>query len=82
MNKLMFFICGLAFCVTTFAQSAYQPATEAQKKEIVDKIIQASGAMRTMQCDFTQEKELSFMNEKVIIKKRTPLPVCPTTNWN
>jgi outer membrane lipoprotein-sorting protein len=48
------------------AQSAYQAATDAQKKEIVDIITQASNAMRTMQCDFTQEKELSFMNDKVV----------------
>ena len=61
----MYILCGLLLCATTFAQVSYQPATEAQKKEIVDKITQASGAMRTMLCDFTQEKELSFMNEKI-----------------
>jgi outer membrane lipoprotein-sorting protein len=49
-----------------FAQPVYQPATEAQKKEIVDKITQASNAMKTMRCDFVQEKEMSFMNEKVV----------------
>jgi len=48
------------------AQSSYQAATDAQKKEIIDKITQASNTMRTMQCDFTQEKELSFMNDKVV----------------
>jgi len=48
-----------------FAQSSYQAATEAQKKEIIEKMTQASNAMRTMRCDFMQEKELSFMNDKV-----------------
>jgi len=66
MNKLMYMICGLALCVTLSAQAGYQSATEAQKKEIVEKITQASSAMRTMRCDFTQVREMSFMNEKVV----------------
>ena len=66
MNRLMYIICSLLLCVTIFAQSSYQAATDAQKKEIIDKITQASNTMRTMQCDFTQEKELSFMNDKVV----------------
>lgn len=66
MNKTMYVICNLLICVTMAAQSSYQAATEAQKKEIIDKITQAANAMRTMQCDFTQEKELSFMNDKVV----------------
>ena len=65
MNRLMYVISGWLLCVTAFAQGAYQPATEVQKKEIIDTITEASKAMRTMKCDFTQEKELSFMNEKV-----------------
>ena len=64
MNRLMYVIGCLLLCVTMVAQS-YQAATEAQKKEIIDKITQASSAMKTMSCDFTQEKELSFMNDKV-----------------
>ena len=64
MNRLMYIIGCLLLCVTMVSQS-YQAATEAQKKEIIDKITQASTTMKTMRCDFTQEKELSFMNEKV-----------------
>ena len=64
MNRLMFVIGGLLLCVTMVAQS-YQAATEAQKKEIIAQITQASSAMKTMSCDFTQEKEISFMNEKI-----------------
>jgi outer membrane lipoprotein-sorting protein len=58
-------IFGLALCVTIYAQPGYQAATEAQRKEIIDKITQTSNAMRTMTCDFTQIKELSFMDDKV-----------------
>ena len=64
MNKLVYVICSLLLCATMVAQ--YQAATDAQQKEIIDKITQASNEMRTMQCDFTQEKELSFMNDKVL----------------
>ena len=58
MNKLMYMICCVLLCTTMVAQSSYQAATDAQKKEIIDKITQVSNTMRTMQCDFTQEKEL------------------------
>jgi len=64
MNKLVCIICSLLLCMNMAAQ--YQKATDAQQKEIVDKITQAANTMRTMQCDFTQEKELSFMNDKVL----------------
>lgn len=63
--KVMYVISSLMFCVTMFAQSSYQTATEAQKKEIIDKITSASNAMKTMRCDFTQVQELSFMDDKV-----------------
>jgi len=66
MNKSVYIICSLLLCATMVAQSSYQAATDAQKKEIIDKITQASNEMRTMQCVFTQEKELSFMNDKVV----------------
>jgi outer membrane lipoprotein-sorting protein len=66
MNKFMYAICGLLLCAVMVAQSSYQTATDAQKKEIIEKITQASDAMKTMRCDFTQEKELSFMNDKVV----------------
>lgn len=66
MKKLMYMVTGLLFSsVLLFAQSGYQKATEAQKKEIVQKMTQASGDMKSMKCDFTQVKELSFMDEKV-----------------
>jgi len=64
--RVMYVISCLLLGVTLFAQSSYQTATEAQKKEIIDKITSASNAMKTMRCDFTQVKELSFMNDKVL----------------
>ena len=55
---------GLLLCSMSLS-AQYQKATEDQKKEIVNKITQASGNMTTMQCDFIQVKELSFMDDKV-----------------
>ncbi|MDR2765038.1 MAG: outer membrane lipoprotein carrier protein LolA [Tannerella sp.] len=66
MNKLMYMIGGWLLCSATMsAQPSYQKATEKQVKEIIDHIKQTSGEMKTMTCDFTQVKELSFMDEKV-----------------
>ena len=64
MKKNLVLLIGLLSCSMSLS-AQYQKATEEQKKEIVSKISQASGEMNTMQCDFTQVKELSFMDEKV-----------------
>ena len=64
MKRYPVLLIGLFFCSISLS-AQYQDATEAQKKEIVDKISQASSEMNSMQCEFTQVKELSFMDEKV-----------------
>jgi outer membrane lipoprotein-sorting protein len=55
---------GLLLCPVS-APAQYRDATPAQKAEIVSKITEASNKMNAMQCDFTQVKELSFMDDKV-----------------
>ena len=63
----------LAVCVlaTASAQTGgYRAASEAQRKEIVAKITQTASSVRTMKCDFTQVKQLSFMNDKVTSEGR------------
>ena len=64
MRRYSVLLMGLFFCSISLS-AQYQKATEEQKKEIVSKITQVSGDMNTMQCDFTQVKELSFMDDKV-----------------
>jgi len=64
MNKNLVLLIGLLLCSMSLS-AQYQKATEEQKKEVVNKITQASGNMTTMQSDFTQVKELSFMDDKV-----------------
>ena len=62
-HPLLFIV--LLFC--SFSVTAqYQPVTEEQKKEITGKMSQTSNKTNTMQCDFTQVKELSFMDDKTI----------------
>ncbi|MDR3194458.1 MAG: outer membrane lipoprotein carrier protein LolA [Tannerella sp.] len=66
MNRIIYVLCGWLSCsAAVFAQASYRQASGEQKKEIVERIKQASGEMKTMTCDFTQVKELSFMDEKV-----------------
>jgi outer membrane lipoprotein-sorting protein len=67
MKKRMYtvWIGGLLSGVTMLAQSPWQPATEAQKAELIEKVKQTAAEMKTMTCDFTQVKELSFMDEKI-----------------
>ena len=64
MKNYPFLLVGLFFCSISLS-AQYQNATEEQKREIVSKITQVSSEMNTMQCDFTQVKELSFMDDKV-----------------
>ena len=64
MKKYTVLCMGLLFCsISLLAQ--YQDATEVQKKEIIDRITQTAGDMNSMQCEFTQVKELTFMDDKV-----------------
>ena len=63
MKKNLVLLIGLFLCSMSLS-AQYQKATEEQKKEIIDKITKASGDMTTMQCDFTQVKEMSFLDDK------------------
>ena len=64
MKKNIVLLIGLLLCSASLS-AQYQKATEEQKNEVVSKITQASSNMTTMQGDFTQVKELSFMDDKV-----------------
>ena len=64
MKKIPVLLICLLLCTMSLS-AQYQKATEAQKNEVVSKITQASGNMTTMQGDFIQVQELSFMDEKL-----------------
>jgi Outer membrane lipoprotein-sorting protein len=64
MKKISVLLIGVLLCSMSLS-AQYQKATEAQKNEVITNITKASEEMNTMQCDFTNVKELSFMDEKV-----------------
>jgi Outer membrane lipoprotein-sorting protein len=64
MKKIPVLLIGLLLCTMSLS-AQYQKATDEQKNEVVNKITQASGNMTTMQGDFIQVQELSFMDEKL-----------------
>ena len=64
MNKYLIFLIGMFLC-SVAGSAQYQKATDEQRKEIVNKLKQASSNVNTMKCDFTQVKEIAFMDEKV-----------------
>ena len=64
MKKISVLLIGLLLCSLSLS-AQYQKATDAQKNEVIGKITKASEDMNTMQCDFTQVKELSFMDDKM-----------------
>jgi len=74
---LLGFMLGCSFSLS----AQYQNATEEQKKEIVSKITKVSGDMRSMQCDFTQVKELSFMDEKVTSEGKMFFKIPDKIRW-
>ncbi|MDR2773747.1 MAG: outer membrane lipoprotein carrier protein LolA [Tannerella sp.] len=64
MKKNVILLLGLLIC-PVFLPAQYQEATGEQRDEIVSKITQAAGDMKTMHGDFMQVKELSFMDDKM-----------------
>ena len=64
MKEISVLLIGLLLCSVSLS-AQYQKATDAQKNEVIEKITKASEDMNTMQGDFTQVKELSFMDDKM-----------------
>ena len=64
MKKNQILLIGLLLCSLSLS-AQYQKATDAQKNEVIEKITKSSEDMSTMQGDFTQVKEMSFMDEKI-----------------
>jgi outer membrane lipoprotein-sorting protein len=52
------------------AQPGFSPATEAQQKEIIQKITEASEQTKTLRCDFVQKKTISILAEEMIAEGR------------
>jgi len=66
-HKVTLLAMGIVF-FTLSLSAQYQNATNEQKKGIIGQITQAAGDMHAMQCDFTQVKESSFLDEKITLE--------------
>ncbi|MDR3308886.1 MAG: outer membrane lipoprotein carrier protein LolA [Tannerella sp.] len=73
MNKVIFLF-GLIIIgeISAYASAdaQYKEAGDEQKAEIISRITAAAAEMQTMQCDFRQVKDLSFMNDKMLSEGR------------
>ncbi len=67
MKKFAFIIlCIFCFNSLLSAQTKYSRATDAQRKELIQKITIASEQMKTLCCDFVQKKTLSILADEMI----------------
>ena len=80
MRRYTVLIISLVLYVTSLS-AQYQTATDEQKKEIIGKITQGSNGINTMQCDFTQVKELSFMDEKITSEGKMAFKKTDKIRW-
>jgi outer membrane lipoprotein carrier protein len=55
------------FTCILFAQEI-KPVSEYRAKEMITKISETSSVIKSIQCDFVQEKQLSIMNDKMVSK--------------
>src|SRR5574344_598067 len=67
MKKVITFAFLTLLTCSLWAQ-ALKPLSPARKQEMINKICQVSGAMKTLQCDFTQVKQLPMLNDKMVSK--------------
>ncbi len=65
MKKLLSIIIAALTLTSVMAQKA---VTAAEQERIVNEISTAAKTIRTLQCQFTQTKELSIMNDKMVSK--------------
>ena len=64
MKRNVFLLSCLLLC-TALLQAQYQEITKEQQDEIVGRMAQAADGMTTLQGEFVQVKELSFMNDRI-----------------
>jgi outer membrane lipoprotein-sorting protein len=66
MKKLAFIILLITLIIFGNAQSGFTPATEAQQKEMRQKISEASTYLKSLRCDFVQKKTISILADEMI----------------
>jgi outer membrane lipoprotein carrier protein len=64
-----------------FAQSGYTSATEAQQKEMMQKITEATEQLRTLRCDFVQKKTISILADEMLSEGRMSFKQTDKLRW-
>jgi len=70
MKKTILFLFLFSTILLARPQSDYKPATETQKTEMMQKITTASEQLKTLRCDFVQQKTISILSDKMISEGR------------
>jgi outer membrane lipoprotein carrier protein len=81
MKNILLFICffGVTFLVN--AQSGYKPATEAEQKEMMQKIAEATEQLQTLRCDFVQKKTISILADEMLSEGRMSFKQTDKLRW-
>ena len=67
MKKLLLFLICISGTISVMsAQFGYNPATEAQQKEMIQRITESSEQVKTLRCDFVQKKTISILADVMI----------------
>jgi len=69
--KLRNLLIAIIFVATTASLASaqtLQKATAAQSREMIATVNKAAATIKTIQCDFTQTKTMSFLNDKMVSK--------------
>jgi len=70
MKKKITLILLITIILTANAQSGFTPATDAQQKEMTQRITETSANLKTLRCDFVQKKTVSILSEVMISEGR------------
>ena len=82
MKKIVVFLFCISGTATAIsAQSGYKPATEAQQKEMVEKITGSSEQLKTLYCDFVQKKSISILADEMISEGRMSFKQKDKLRW-
>jgi outer membrane lipoprotein-sorting protein len=80
-KNLLLLICIIKATAMMFAQSGYQPATETQQKEMIQRITESSEQLKTLRCDFVQKKTISILTDEIISEGRLSFKQPDKLRW-
>ena len=80
MRRLLLTLCMACCCLWLSAQTL-KKATEAEAKAMVAEISKTAASIRTLTCNFTQVKTLSFLNDKMASQGRMCYDASGKLRW-